>query len=413
MSSTARALFLIYATLLSIIGLFASEMYVPALDMIQRHFQTDAARVGLSLSIYMTGFAVAQLFYGALSDQVGRKPPLVIGLLLFLAGTLGCMLAGSIEAFLAFRLLQALGVGAAYVLWQPMVFDLFRGDEVQRVFGRLMAVGSLSPALAPLLGGHLAKSLGWRSVFWVIAGLTVVLIAWTAVGYRESLAREAKRPFSAGKLLREYRGFLRSRFFLGHAVAIGCGIATYFVFLTLLPIVLAGLGYEPDRIGSMYLPLVLVFIAGTELARRWHAALGDRGSCRLGAGLGLAGAALLVAASIWGVSSHWQLVPPAMLVTLGNGFLVPTGSAYLIKSHPGQAGACASVIGFLVAMMAFASTFVASLLVDRVGVFAMTGTMFAFALAMNLSLYAAGAPRAEAAPAASPDAPPIAKAARG
>lgn len=390
MSNTAKVLFLIYAVLLSVIGLFASEMYVPALGMIQHHFHSDAAKVGLSLSIYMAGFSVAQLFYGALSDQVGRKPPLLIGLVLFLAGTLGCTFAGSIEAFLVFRLVQALGVGAAYVLWQPMVFDLFHGSEVQRLFGRLMAVGSLSPALAPLFGGYLTQSFGWQSVFWVIMSVTAVLIVWTAAGYRESLSFEARQPFSARKLLREYQSLLRSRFFLGHAGAIACGIGTYFVFLTMLPIVLSDLNYSPELIGSMYLPLVIAFIIGTEIARRKHPSLGDRGSCKLGAGLGLVGPVLLIAASIWGVSSHWQLVPPALLVTFGNGFLVPTGTAYLIKCHSSRAGAVASVIGFLVALVAFASTFLASLAYDRAGVFAMTGTMLLFAVVMNASLYWGG-----------------------
>ncbi len=387
MSNISKALFFVYATLLSIIGLFASEMYVPALGAIQSHFQSDAAKVGLSLSIYMAGFAVAQLFYGALSDQVGRKPPLLIGLSLFLVGTLGCVFAGSIESFLAFRLVQSLGVGAAYVLWQPMVFDLFQGDEVQRLFARLMAVGSLSPALAPLLGGYMTQAFGWHSVFWLLTGLTATLIAWTALGYRESLSLAARQPFSAGKLLRRCVGFLQSPFFLGYAGAIACGLGTYFVFLTLLPLVLSGLGYSPERIGSMYMPLIIAFVVGTELARRWHPSLGDRGSCRLGAGLGLLGAALLLVSSIRGVSSHWQLVPPAMLVTFGNGFLVPTGMAYLIKRHADQAGACASVAGFLGALMAFASTFLASLMFDRLGVFAMAGTMLLFALVMNVSLY--------------------------
>ena len=401
MSTSRKILFLIYATLLSVIGLFASEMYVPALGTIQSYFHSDAAKVGLSISIYMTGFAVAQLFYGALSDQIGRKPPLLVGLVVFLAGTLGCVFATTIEAFLAFRLVQALGVGAAYVLWQPMVFDLFQGAEVQRLFARLMALGSLSPALAPLFGGYLTKALGWHSVFWVIVGLTVVLVLWTAVGYRESLAPGSRQPFSASRLLRQYGGFLTSRFFVGNAGAIACGLATYFVFLTILPIVLTDLGYAPDAIGSMYFPLVIAFIIGTEIGRRRHHALGDRGSCKLGAGLGLAGAGLLMVSSLVGVTSHWQLVPPAMLVTFGNGFLVPTGMAYLIKNHPDRAGACASAAGFLAALMSFASTFLASLVVDRIGVFAMTGTMLLFALVMNVSLYWGGAPVTSCRPASS------------
>jgi len=113
MQGTRKVLFLIYAALLSTIGLFASDLYLPALANIQQFYQTDAGTVGLSLSIYMAGFSIGQLFYGAISDQLGRKAPLFIGLLLFLAGTLGCIYARSIEFFLFCRLLQSLGVCAA------------------------------------------------------------------------------------------------------------------------------------------------------------------------------------------------------------------------------------------------------------------------------------------------------------
>ncbi|HEU4411675.1 MAG TPA: Bcr/CflA family efflux MFS transporter [Polyangiaceae bacterium] len=384
---------MIYATLLSTLGLFASDMYLPALSAIQRHFHSDASHVGLSLSVYMAGFAVAQLFYGALSDQVGRKPPLLAGLSLFLAGTAGCVLAPGIGSFLAFRLVQAIGVGAAYVLWQPMVFDLFEGDEVQKLFSVLMAVGSLSPAFAPLAGGYLTQSLGWRSVFWALAALTLLLLAWTALGYRESLAPGRRRAFSAREVLRQYRDFLRSRFFVGHAGAIACGIAAYFVYLTMLPLVLSGLGHPPKVIGSLYLPIVGSFVTGAEISRRRHRTLGDRGSCKLGAAFGLAGAAALLAGSAGGVTSLWQMIPPAMLLTFGNGFLVPTGTAYLIKRHADQAGACASAAGALVALTAFASTLLASLAFDRLGALAMTGTTFLFAAVMNLCLYWGAPPR--------------------
>ncbi|MCL2447985.1 MAG: MFS transporter, partial [Polyangiaceae bacterium] len=155
--------FLPYAALLSTIGLLASDMYLPSLERIRLYFRSDAGEVALSLSLYMAGFAAAQFVYGALSDQVGRKPPLLFGLCVFVVGTIGCVTASDIERFLAFRVVQSIGVGAAYVLWQPMVFDLFEGEALDRLFSRLMAIGSLSPALAPVVGGYLSSAFGWRS----------------------------------------------------------------------------------------------------------------------------------------------------------------------------------------------------------------------------------------------------------
>ena len=107
MHGTAKILFLVYATTLSIIGLFASDMYLPALANIQDHFSAEASMVGLSLSVYMAGFTIAQLIYGSLSDQVGRKKPLIIGIILFLLGTIGCVYSETITQFLAFRLVQS------------------------------------------------------------------------------------------------------------------------------------------------------------------------------------------------------------------------------------------------------------------------------------------------------------------
>src|SRR5690606_37403012 len=115
MTGITRVLFLIYATTLSVIGLFASDMYLPALANIQGYFSAEASMVGLSISIYMAGFTIAQLFYGSLSDQVGRKKPLIVGIVLFLVGTIGCVYSHSIESFLVFRLIQSIGICAAYI----------------------------------------------------------------------------------------------------------------------------------------------------------------------------------------------------------------------------------------------------------------------------------------------------------
>nr|MBJ7892966.1 multidrug effflux MFS transporter [Serratia sp. PAMC26656] len=388
MQGTRKVLFLIYAALLSTIGLFASDLYLPALANIQQFYQTDAGTVGLSLSIYMAGFSIGQLFYGAISDQLGRKAPLFIGLLLFLAGTLGCIYARSIEFFLFCRLLQSLGVCAAYVLWQPMIVDLFDGNDVQKLFTLMMALGGLSPALAPLIGGYVTAYFGWKMVFGLLLALTVLLLAWTLFGYRESLAPANRTAFSTTRVLKSYGSFLSSRFFIGHACAIACGITLYLVFLTMLPFILTGIGYSADAIGLMYLPIALTFIAGTEVAKRQYAKLGDAGSMKVGICFGMAGALLLfLTPFFFSVSAAWKIIVPFSLITFGNGFLVPTGSAFLIKCFADRAGACASSIGFMVTTIAFISISVASLLASPLGmVTAMTATILLFSALMGLAL---------------------------
>lgn len=383
MTGATRTLFLIYATMLSVIGLFASDMYLPALDNIRGYFTAEASMVGLSLSIYMAGFTIAQLIYGALSDQIGRKKPLLTGLVLFLVGTLGCVYAETITQFLIFRLVQSIGICAAYILWQPMIIDLFKGDDVQKFFSMIMAMGGLSPALAPLVGGYLTEVAGWQSVFWVLIGMAVLLMAWTALVYKESLNPEARKPFSFPAVISSYGHFLKSRFFMGHACAISCGITLYLVFLTMIPFVFSELGYTANQIGLMYLPIALTFIAGTEVAKRLYGKLGDAGTMNVGVTLAVCGAiALTVTTLLINATSAWQIIAPFTLVTFGNGFLVPTGSAYLMRCFHERSGGCASSMGFLTTAIAFVSTAVASLLYDHLQVLAMSYTIAGFAALM-------------------------------
>jgi len=383
-----KNLFLIYATLLSVLGLFASDMYIPALSPIRHYFDTNSGMVGLSLSIYMAGFAVAQLFYGALSDQLGRKRPLIFGLVLFLLGTLGCIYARSIETFIFFRIVQSLGVGAAYVLWQPMVIDLFDKKDLQKIFSLLFALGAISPALAPLVGGLLTKWIDWHAVFWLIIFITSILIIWTMFAYRESLAIEARRKFSVAKLLHSYLYFLKSHFFLGYALTIACGITLYFVFLTMLPFVLAKIGYESASIGMMYIPVVLAFILGTQICNRQYRRNGDVSSILIGSGFAIIGAIILMLVSIYiNVSHAWQIVAPFTIIAFGNGFIVPTCTAFLLNHYKERSGVCASLIGFLTASMAFVSTTIASSMIDNLGIHAMTITILFFSFFLAASLY--------------------------
>src|SRR5690606_1817608 len=145
---------------------FASDMYLPALSEIENEFSSTPGMVGLSISIYMAGFAVAQLFYGPISDQIGIKSPLIFGLLIFLGGTLGCAYSSSTEVFFICRFLQAVGICSAQVLWQPMVVDNVSSEDIQKVFAMLISLSVISPALAPICGGMLAEFLGWRTIFW-------------------------------------------------------------------------------------------------------------------------------------------------------------------------------------------------------------------------------------------------------
>src|SRR4029079_9787924 len=171
-------------------GPLAIDTYLPALPTITRQFSASAAAVQLSLSVYFIGIALGQAVYGPLSDRHGRRPPLFVGLALFVVGSLGCALAPNVNALVAFRFVQALGGCAPLVLPRAVVRDLFDALESGAMLSVLMLVMGLAPILAPLIGGQMLKYLGWRSVFWAYVVYGSVLLLVAAVGLEESLPVE-------------------------------------------------------------------------------------------------------------------------------------------------------------------------------------------------------------------------------
>jgi DHA1 family bicyclomycin/chloramphenicol resistance-like MFS transporter len=391
MQGIQKVSFLVYAALLSIIGLFASDMYLPTLNQIREGFGTTEALVGISLSIYMIGFAFAQLVYGPLSDQIGRKPALALGLALFAVGTFGCIYSPSIEVFLAFRLVQAIGVCAAYILWQPMIIDLFEGEEVQKIFSMLMALGALSPAAAPIAGGYIASSWGWEAVFWLIQGITALLLFWTLFVFKESLPKEARsESFALSRVLSAYKSLFTDKGFIGFSFTIALGVTLYLVYLTIIPFILHGQGYSTDEIGLTYLPFSIAFLIGAQIGKTMHPKYGDMPLIRFGVLTAVVGSVVLfMVPVVFPQDNAWWLIAGFSIITFSNGFTIPIGMAFLIQRHSKTAGTCASSIGFLVAFFGFVSTGIASLLVEPIGVYSITTVILGFNAVM-LMMYIIG-----------------------
>jgi DHA1 family bicyclomycin/chloramphenicol resistance-like MFS transporter len=379
MHGIPKILFLIFAAFLSFIGMFASDMYLPMLSQIQDSYNTTEALVGLSVSIYMVGFAFAQLFYGPLSDQIGRKLALILGLLLFASGTFGCIFATNIEVFLGFRFVQAIGVSAAYVLWQPMIVDLFEGEEVQRIFSMLVTLNAVSPAIAPLIGGYVGITMGWQAVFWLLQGVTFLILFWTVFVYKESIQKESLlKSFSVFNVISSYNKLFTNSIFIAFSSVVALSGTLYFVYLAIIPFILHNIGFSATEIGLACLPFALSFMTGAQVARKLHPELGDIRVMNLGVSGAVIGSFGLLLVSILSPSNAWLLIGSFSLVTFSNGFIIPIGMAFIIQRHSEIAGTCASAIGFLLSFIAFISTAIASFLVKPLGIYSISIVMVGF-----------------------------------
>ncbi|SQI38888.1 Inner membrane transport protein ydhC [Serratia plymuthica] len=216
--------FMFYLAGLSMLGYLATDMYLPAFGAMQQDLQISAGAISASLSIFLAGFAFAQLLWGPLSDNLGRKPVLLIGLALFALGCLGMLWVQNAVQLWSLRFIQAIGVCSAAVTWQALVIDRYREGKANRVFATIMPLVALSPALAPLVGSWLLNHMGWRAIFAVLLGITVILLLPTLL-LKES-AKSA--PSAQPKNTLSFFQLLKSPVFSGNVTIFAACSAGFF-----------------------------------------------------------------------------------------------------------------------------------------------------------------------------------------
>ncbi|MFN3068409.1 purine nucleoside transporter PunC [Serratia sp. J2] len=250
--------FMFYLAGLSMLGYLATDMYLPAFGAMQQDLQISAGAISASLSIFLAGFAFAQLLWGPLSDRIGRKPVLLIGLALFAFGCLGMLWVENVAQLWSLRFIQAIGVCSAAVTWQAIVVDRYRDGKANRVFASIMPLVALSPALAPLLGAWLLNHMGWRAIFAVLLGITALLLIPTLLlKDRSRLVPSADKKPRLG-----FMQILKSPAFSGNVMVFAACSAGFFAWLTGSPFILGDMGYSPNDIGLSYVPQTLAFLLG-------------------------------------------------------------------------------------------------------------------------------------------------------
>lgn len=248
--------FLVWLAGLSVLGFLATDMYLPAFAAIQQDLNTSAASVSASLSLFLAGFALGQLFWGPVSDRYGRKPVLLSGLAIFAVGCLGMLWVRDANLMLALRFIQALGVCAAAVTWQAMVTDYYPAQKTNRIFAAIMPLVGLSPALAPLLGSWLLVHFAWQAIFAVLFAVTLLLMLPAL------RLKPANKPISRVQQKLTFFALLRSREYSGNVLIYAACSASFFAWLTGSPFILHDMGYGPTIIGLSYVPQTIAFLVG-------------------------------------------------------------------------------------------------------------------------------------------------------
>jgi len=334
-------------------GPLSTDLYLPCLPLLVSEFKTDAASVQLTLSVYMAGFALAQLVYGSLSDCFGRRPVLVGGLVLYIAASLLCLLAQTIEQLILARLIQAFGACAGPVLGRAVVRDLCSRDQAAQLFAYMAMAMTLAPAIAPVIGGALTEAFGWPSTFLFLAAFGVIVLAVVLARLAETNHRRDPEALQPRRLLANYLHLLGDRDYLGYVLSLSFIFCGLFAFISGSSFVLIDrLGLTPPQFGFSFAAVVLGYMGGSVLSARLTRPLGLDRLIVLGVAVsslaGLAGVALALA----GVVTWAAVVGPMMLFMVGTGLVFPNASAGAIGPHPTMAGLASALMGCLQMLLA-------------------------------------------------------------
>jgi len=352
----------------------ALHMLVPALPLLAVVFDAPSSAVQLVLTLYLAGIAAGQLVYGPVSDRFGRRPVLIAGLALFLAGTVLCGIAWSLPALIIGRALQALGGCAGMVLGRAIVRDVYDRERSASALATIMMVMSLAPSLSPAIGAYLAEWGGWRTDFVLLGIIGAAVLILTAAKLEET---HAPAPLNLVGMIGSFILLLRSPAFLSLAFTTAFTSASWFTFLAAAPYLLAELLHEPpSTYGLMILLPMAGYILGNAGVVRLSALLGSMRLFVLGLAVSLVSGVMLV---FWCLAdlTPWALFVPMALSSVGNGLSQPPGVAAGLSVYPRVAGAASGLLGFMQMAVAALGTLLLGLL-PRDSVVAMVVVVGAF-----------------------------------
>jgi len=364
--------------LLVALGPLATDMYLPSLPGLVDELSTSAGQVQLTLSLFLAGFALAQIIYGPLSDRFGRKPVLLAGLALFVLASIACALAESIEMLILARFVQALGGSAGPVLGRAMVRDIHGPRESARVLSHIGSAMALAPAFAPILGGYMSVYLGWYSIFWFLALTGIFGVFLLSLAIEETAPQEHRHPKPIKTILGDYASLLRDGGYLGYTLTCTLAYAGLFAFLSGSSfVIIEYFGVSEQHFGLLFMLVVAGYISGTLSGAR----LSRRHDFRR---LVLAGSVVLTASggAMFAISLNqpgqvMSIVIPMVIFMHGVGLVMPQSMAGALANYPHMAGSASGLLGFI-------QMSVAGLVGSVVG-HGYDGTPVAMALAIALS----------------------------
>lgn len=335
-------------TLMVALGPLSTDLYLPSLPSLTETLSTTVSRVQATMSVFIAGFACATVIYGPLSDRFGRQPVLIGGMVVFTLGSVGCLMASSIESLIGWRFVQAVGGCAGPVLVRAIVRDIYERDEAARFLSYIASAMALAPAIAPMIGGWLHNFFGWRSHFVALAALGALFIVAIILLLRETNQRQDHSATQVRQIAINFKHIMRSSRFLAFSLTMTFAYGALFSFISVGAFVIIGvLGVAPDRFGYLFFFVALGYASGGLLAGKLVSRTGVTMMIGLGVGMGLSVGVIGFGLSLLGIETIAAVVGPVIGVFFACGFVLPSATAGALMPFPHIAGTASSAISFL------------------------------------------------------------------
>lgn len=333
----------------SMIGPFATDMYLPSFGELVSVFNVPMESVQQTLSSYLTGFAIMTLFYGTISDVCGRRPTMIGGFLLFACASVGAAMAKSLDVLIFFRFLQGLFAGCGMVVGLAVIRDFFGGNQAQRLMAYVAMVFGFGPAVAPLLGGYFAVHFGWQSHFISLAVISFVLAALCFFFLPESLPKDKRTAPKMTVLLSNYGHAVANKSFMAGNFALGLAFLGQGVYI-------AGaadwcvnvVGLRIDQFWMLFVPMTVGAMIGSAISPRLVARFSSPVTIRIGYGIMVIASCFSLYSLLFVPKIEMPLaILPMFTYTLGIGMIRPSMSLILMDCLPNSRGMASSLSNFV------------------------------------------------------------------
>jgi len=330
---------------LAALGPLCTDFYLPSLPNLAASLATTTAAAQLSLTAGLLGLGLGQLFFGPLSDKLGRMRPLLASLFILLLASIGCALAQDISQLLAARFIQGLAGAGGAVLSRAVARDLYNGHALTRFFAMLMLVNGLAPIAAPVMGGALLSWMNWRGLFMVLTAIALLLLVLCVWRLRETLPAPSRDQASLLSVFGGLGHLVVQRQFMGLCLTQGFSMAGMFAYIGASPFVLQEIyGLSPQTFSFCFAANGLGLIVASQIAARCSIRFGEFTPLKIGLGIAGVASSALLACGVFAAPLPLILVTLFFSVMI-NGLIGTLASSLAMQSQGKNAGSASAIIG--------------------------------------------------------------------